>query len=201
MLRKVNCLCGAAFDADVPEKFDLDAEPATGAKILSGDFLSMSCPECGVEIKPEYPVLVTGMAGKLALFLVPEMERTSYLAGQFEVPRGASVAIGYGELAEKYKIALRGLDERVIELMKYYLYLKADESAPEAEVRVSFSGEEGGSMVFAIEGLKPDEVALARLPMVQYDKMAAELPAKMVQEPFSEMLSGQYISVQKALGR
>jgi hypothetical protein len=54
------------------------------------------------------------------------------------------VAIGYDELVEKFLIKRAGLDDRVVEVLRYYLLQKAlDSAAEEREVRILFSALEG----------------------------------------------------------
>jgi len=122
--RQIVCFCEHSFQTDVPERVDLAESPEVEEQILSGEFLSVRCPACGKLLKPEFPVFVRHEGG--TILLVPELDRAAFCRGRLpygleDATRGA---IGYEELAEKFLIKRAGLDDRVVELIKYYLLRK-----------------------------------------------------------------------------
>ncbi len=126
--RRVACFCENSFEVDLPQSADLGVDPLVEEQILKGDFMAVTCPSCGKRLTPEFPFHLVGRGSPSRpqgwdLFLVPEEDRIPFLRGKLEYSPGdpTRVVIGYPELAEKVLIFGQGLDDRVIEIMKYYL--------------------------------------------------------------------------------
>jgi len=196
--RKLVCFCEHEFESEVPESVDLAEEPDARRAILSGDFLIIRCPSCGKALKPEFPVLVREPGQ--TFFLVPELDRVSYYRGKLGYPvrQVDRVAIGYDELVEKLRIREAGLDDRVVEVLKYYLLQKVLEHYEgEREVRLLFSGLEPAGLVFHAHGLRDEEVGVLKVSRQLAEKAAAQLEAKLREEPFAQILAGPYVSINK----
>ncbi len=198
MKRKLVCFCEHQFESDVPDSVDLGEQPEARRAILEGEFQTIRCPGCGKALKPEFPVLVRE-PGR-TLFFVPELDRVAYYRGKLPYPVGEvdRVAIGYDELAEKLRIQEAGLDDRVVEVLKYYLLQKVLEHYEgEAEVRLLFSAVEPAGLVFHALGLRDKEVGVLRVSRQMADKAAQQLEGKLREEPFDLILAGPYVSVNK----
>jgi len=196
--RKLVCFCEHAFESEVPDNVDLAAQPEIRQALLSGDFPAIQCPGCGKTLKPEFPVLVRAQGR--TLFFVPELDRVAYYRGKLPYPVGEvdRVAIGYDELAEKLRIEDAGLDDRLVEVLKYYLLQKVLESYEgEGDVRLLFSALEPEALVFPALGLRAKEVGVLRVSRQMADKAAGQLQEKLREEPFDQFLAGPYVSVNK----
>jgi len=201
--RKLVCFCEHAFEADIPDTVDLGADPSIEEAILQGEFMTLRCPGCGKLLKPEYPVRVQDPAAGLVYFLIPELERGAYLRGasEHDLKDADRVVIGYDELAEKMRIKRAGLDDRVVELIKYYLLNKVLEGYEgDGEVRILFSRADGGTLVFHAVGLKEDEVGVLKVPAELSAKISGQLEARRGQEPYATILRGPYVSVNALYG-
>jgi hypothetical protein len=98
----------------------------------------------------------------------------------------------------KLRIRDAGLDDRVVEVLKYYLLQKVLEHYEgEGEVRLQFSGPEPAGLVFHVHGLRDQEVGVLRVSRQMADKAAAQLEEKLREEPFAQFLAGPYVSVNK----
>jgi hypothetical protein len=198
--RQLVCFCEHSFEAEVPERVDLAENPEVEDQILSGEFLAVRCPACGKVLKPEFPVFVRDAQAERTILLVPELDRAAFFRGRLSYGLGdaSRVAIGYEELAEKFLIKRAGLDDRVVELIKYYLLRKLlDDFEGDQEVRLLFSRMEGQTLVFNALGLKQGEVGVLRVPADTLHKAEAQLEQKLGQEPLGELLRGPYVSVNK----
>ena len=198
MKRKLVCFCEHEFESEVQDEVDLDREPQARQAILSGDFQTVRCPSCGKELKPEFPVTVREPGQ--TLFMVPELDRVAFYRGTLAYPMAQvdRVAIGYDELVEKLRIREAGLDDRVVEVLKYYLLQKVLEHYEgEAEVRLLFRSLDDAGLMFHAIGLKDDEVGVLRVSRQMADKAAAQLEQKLREEPFSLILQGPYVSINK----
>jgi hypothetical protein len=198
--RHIACFCDTSFDAEIPQTADLGAEPGVEELILGGDFMAVTCPACGKRLTPEYPFRLTGVPGVGDIFLVPEADRIAYIRGRLEYEIGSPgrVAVGYPELAEKVLIFSRSLDDRIIEIMKYYLLTGAASGwGPEREVALLYRGEEGGRHLFHITGMKEGEVGVARLAAEFYSKIASDVDVRVRDEPFRDFCEPPWVSLRK----
>ena len=163
-MKKITCYCEETFDADIPDEVDLDKNPEAMTAIISGDFMSATCPRCGKVLKPEYPFKLFSSSKKINLYFIPELDRSPYLLGKLEYDIGTPgrVVIGYRELVEKINIYKEKLDDRVIETIKYYLMKKAIETSNNADsdIDVYFHEKKPGVYIFHIEGLKKEGFAV-----------------------------------------
>jgi len=191
-------MCETSFDADLPEEIDLDAEPGRIDEILSGTFFQVSCPSCGTLLKPELSVRLLSRKKHLDIQVLPELERLSFHLGEVSVPKGAELLIGYAELFERARMIADGLDPAAVEIIKYYLLLKAEEGAPEsAELSVAYAGlqEGSGKLLFHIRGMKEGEIAVLPIGRDYYERILKEAPSTIKKEPFDAIFAGPYRSI------
>ncbi len=204
MKRHIACFCETTFEADIPEAADAKQDPGIEEQILDGSFMELHCPACGKRLTPEFPFHLTGLAGAGDIFMIPETDRASYVAGSLAYPVGtpARVAMGFAELAEKVLISRAGLDDRVIEIMKYYLLTGPASKGEEtpSDVTISWHGKEGGKHVFHVAGLREGEVAVARLADDLYAKIAADVEQRVTQEPFRDFCEPPWVSLRRVAG-
>ncbi len=207
--RKLVCMCENEFEVDVPDVVDLSENPEVRDDILKGNFMSYTCPKCGKLLKPEFPFLLLNSGDNVNIFFIPELDRGSYFRGRLEytVSEEANrIVIGFAELIEKLSILDFGLDDRVIESVKMYLLEKAvngnqdtnmdDRGYKELIPRVWFDKKTERELIFKIEGLKNDSIALAKIPIETYERFVGELDNKK-NKLLQTILSPPYVSVNK----
>jgi hypothetical protein len=202
--RRIACFCEKVFEAELPTVVDLAARPGAADEVLRGEFMAVSCPACGKRLTPEFPCRFRGVAagdlGTLELALVPEADRVAWLAGRAarDTAGADRVVIGVSELAEKLLVFRAGLDDRVVEMMKFLLASRPGTVATGAgEVTVTFQRVEGDRLVFHLAGLRPGEVAVARLERSLYDRLHAELPQRLAEDPWKEFCTPPYVSLRR----
>jgi hypothetical protein len=203
--RRIACFCETTFDAELPTSGDMTGDPEIGQLILDGSFMSVTCPGCGRRLTPEYPFRLTGAKGFGEIFLVPEADRGAYVRGKLPYDPGspARIVVGFPELVEKVLIAGRGLDDRVIEMMKYYLLTGSapqSDGEPEKEIGILYRGTEEGRHVLNIVGLKAGEVGIARLAPELYARIAADVETRVQEDPFLEFCVPPWVSLRKITG-
>ncbi|HUW41201.1 MAG TPA: CpXC domain-containing protein [Rectinemataceae bacterium] len=194
-MRSITCICENSFEADLPEEIDLDAEPGRIEQILGKDFFVLSCPSCGTKLEPELRVRFLSRKRSLDLVVIPELERVSLYRGKVALPKTSTVLVGYNELRERIRMLADDLDPESIEILKYFLLLKAEEASPDSEISVLYSGSEKGELIFHIRGIKEGETAVARIGRDMYDAAASGKARTMRTEPFDRMFAGPYRSV------
>lgn len=206
--RRMACFCEKTFEAEIPDSVDLALDEGLEALILQGDFMAVSCPACGKRLTPEFTCVVSmareipGTGGGRDVMLVPEAERVACMSGHHPSLEGAHarIAIGMSELAEKVLIFGSSLDDRVVEIMKYYLLTgSAGGAAGDREVTLRYHGVEGERLVFHITGLSSEgAIGVARLARDMYRRIESDLPARLAEEPFSLFCDPPYVSIRKA---
>lgn len=203
---RIACFCETTFDAEIPSTADLSRDPEVGELILDGSFMSARCPACGKLLSPEFPFRLTGVATVGDIFLVPETDRAAYGRGKVDYlePMPGRVAVGFPELAEKVLIFSRGLDDRVIEIMKYYLLTGPGAAgAPHGgrDLAASYAGIEAEKHVFNIHGMKEGEVGVARLAPEFYARVASDIDRRLQEEPFCDFCVPPWVSVKRMAGQ
>ena len=202
MKRKLVCFCEAKFEADIPTSVNFSKDPKIEESIMQGKFMTATCPACGKLIKPEFPVRIIDPSRGMDIFFVPELDRMSFLRNKlkYKVADSKRVVIGYDELVEKILLFKYDLNDQVIEIIKYYLLEKAlEDSEPDMEVRILFHGKEDNSLIFHAKGLRKSEVGVLRVDMGMIEKVALQVENKKNEEPFSTILEGPYVSINKLL--
>lgn len=201
--RRIACFCEKVFEADLPVVVDLAERPEAADEVLRGEFMAVTCPACGKRLTPEFPCRFTGVAagplGALELSLVPEADRVAYLAGRMDKEIGTAdrVVIGVPELAEKLAIFRAGLDDRVVEMMKFLLVTRPGAEAAGRDVVVTFNRTDGDRLVFHVAGLREGEVAVARLERSLHDRMLSEIAGRLAEEPWKDFCTPPYVSLRR----
>jgi hypothetical protein len=205
--RKVACFCEKSFEAAVPEDVDLAVDAGVEAEILAGDFMAVTCPACGKRLTPEFPCVVRaaspipGAGEARDILLLPEPDRVACVSGRHPglAAGHARVVVGMTELAEKLLLFGSSLDDRIVEIMKYYLLTgSAGGSAADSEVVLRYAGDEGDRMIFHISGLAEGRIGVARLGKDVYRKIEADLDTRLAEEPFVAFCEPPYVSLRKA---
>jgi hypothetical protein len=194
-MRRLTCSCEAAFDADIAEVVDLDADPEKVDEILAGDFMTAVCPACGIKLKPDLRVRLQSKSRSIDLLVLPELERLSFYRGAVSTPKGCQVLIGFPELYERARIISDTLDPEALEIMKYFIAAKAEEESPDAEIAVAYGGREAGKLAFEVSGLKKGEIALLHVGEATYERTLAEKSRTSRSEPFERIFKGSYRSI------
>ncbi|WP_020612324.1 CpXC domain-containing protein [Sediminispirochaeta bajacaliforniensis] len=197
MKRSLTCHCEHMFEADIPDSYDISKTGDIEESILNGSFLSIRCPKCGTLLKPEFPVRIIGFSagccGYADIQFIPELERDAYLLGKRSYS-GGRIAIGMAELMEKVALHKVKLDDRAVEILKYLLLEKMEANDG---VRIFFSQMEKEKIEFHIHGLRSDKIGISKIPWALYQKVEADIPKRLKEDPFREILEPPYVSVTK----
>jgi len=200
MERNIGCPCGKNFQIQLMEKIDLDLNPEYIDKIRDGSFMSFICPGCGKNHKPEYPVILLWPSKKLKFEVLPELDRGEFNRRKKE-NSGFETIISYAELADRLAVILDGLEPTVIEALKYYLLVKAEETYPDLDISAWYYGKGSEGIEFHLHGIKAGEVAVMRVPQQLYDKTMEEFHKHPEKEIFSSLRKTTYLSVQNMFSR
>jgi hypothetical protein len=201
MKHKITCFCGAVFYADAEEEINLDNNPDCLERIMDGSFMNFPCPGCGKKHKPEFPLVVQWPAKNIKLEVFAELDRGEFYRRK-NSPPGIDTVIGYSELADRLAVIRDGLEPVVIEALKYYLLLKAEEAYPDLQIRAWYQGRGADvsghpeNIEFHLHGIKADEIAVSRVPWSVYEKTLDDYKKAPRQELFGSLRTRSYLSVQ-----
>lgn len=185
------CICEYLMEIEVPEVVDIEKEPSVLEDLRKGIFLSVTCENCGKTLKPEFPFRVIHPSKGIDMYLLPERDRNSYLAGRTKVPATERITIGFPELLEKLNIFLNALEDRPVELMKLYLLQKAGTDG----VRLFFHERVEDYLQIHVHGLRPNEIGVSKVPLSVYDRAKETIESGNLEKEIQEMLTPPYVSV------
>jgi len=194
-MRKITCFCEHVFEVDAPELLDLDTEVKAENEIFEGSFMAYTCPNCGKLVKPELSCRIVSKKKGIDLFMFPETERLDFYHEREHEPKGSSVVIGYSELVERLHVLNAKLVPEAVEVLKYFLYQKAESVNPEADISVFFEKVDADSLEFHILGIKADQIAVMKVPLNFYEEAIKDCKERKDEEPFASIIKGSYISV------
>jgi hypothetical protein len=198
MKHKIPCFCDNTFSVEIPDEIDLDVQDEYIGKIMDGSFMNFFCTTCGKKHKPEFPVTILWPSRGLRLEVIPELERGEFYRRKKDNEQKETV-IGYPELSDRIAVYRDKLEPAVIEALKYYLLLKAEETNPEAEISIWYQQQGPDTLEFHIHGLKTEEIAVTHLPMDIYEKTNRDFKTNPRGELFSSLRWRSYLSIQNLM--
>ena len=159
--------CGKKNTLTLRACVNVSLHPEEKEQVLDGSFFQYKCPECGEEMSVTYPLLYDDMGKALMIYLLPGQteDALAKLNAQQktwsdEMLKAAKVCTmravrSVNELAEKINIADAGLDDRVVELSKAFVFsqfLKQDPGCEVVQVLFERQNEKDGIVVFSKDG-------------------------------------------------
>jgi hypothetical protein len=198
MKKNINCPCGNNFSFNVEEEVDLDQNPDSLDKILNGSFMSYNCPACRKKHKPEYKITLIWKSKNLKLEVLPELDRGEFYRNKKENASMETV-IGFPEMFDRIAVLNDDLEPIIIETLKYYLLEKAEETYPDKDINAWYHCKGTGGIEFHLDGIRPDEVAVMRIPHELYEKTFDDYRKHPKNDFFSSLRVRSYLSVQNIL--
>lgn len=149
-------ICGKETKALVWESLNIEFNPELKEKLLDGSLFQVKCNHCGRFVYVEYPLLYHDMEKKIMIHCDPAL-RDNALADSFAKGLAESYIRDYKqrfvlnsrELAEKVRIFDAGFDDRIIEIMKIFVFNQLSESENFDEADVLFDIMPDNSYSFA----------------------------------------------------
>jgi hypothetical protein len=190
---------------EAPEEIDLSKENEYIDKIMDGSFMNYYCPGCGKKHKPEFPITLFWPEKHIRLEVLPELDRGEFYRRKKDPPLpkapglDSETVIGYPELSDRVAVIRDGLEPVVIEALKYYLLLKAEETYSNLEISAWYQGKGPESIEFHLHGIRADEVAVSRVPLGVYEKSLGDYKKHPRSEIFTSLRIRSYVSVQNVM--
>jgi hypothetical protein len=203
MEQKIPCFCDNTFTVDIPDKIDLDANNEYIDQIINGTFLNFTCPGCGKKHKPEFTITITWPQKKIRFEVFPELDRGEFYRGKKDPPDKGPLAketiIGYPELSDRIMVYRDNLEPIAVEAVKYFLYLKAEETYPDNDLEIWYASSSSDMLEFHIHGIKQDEIAVMKVPFSLYQKTMDDYKKHPKDEIFTALRVRSYLSVKNTM--
>ncbi|QQO08082.1 CpXC domain-containing protein [Breznakiella homolactica] len=198
MKRKIPCPCDNSFDVEVPDEINLDTDSEIIDEIMDGSFMNYTCPSCEKKHKPEFPLTVVWPSKKVRYEVLPETERGQFYRRKKDPP-DTETLISYPEMAERIAMLRDGLEPAVVEALKYYVLVKAEENYPDREITMWYQNRSPDALEYHLMGIRDDEVAVSRIPAELYEKKLAEYKKHPKSELFNSLRIRNYLSIQNIM--
>ena len=203
MKQRLTCFCDNTLDIDVPDDIDLDSDPRFFDEIQNGTFLNFTCESCGKNHKPEFPLSVLWPSKKMYFEVFPEQERGDFYRRKKNPPKKSKLTtetiIGYPELAERLLVIRNDLDPVIVEAIKYFLFIKAEEKYPDGEMEIWYFGSNSETLEFHIHGIRENEVAVMKVPFSLYEKTLRDYRKNRKDALFTALRVKTYLSVKNTM--
>jgi hypothetical protein len=203
MKKRIPCICENSFTVEISDEIDLDKDSGYLEQIQNGSFYNFTCPSCGKNNKPEFPVLLSWPSRGLKFEVIPELDRGEFYQRKKPPAEKNQVLpetiIGYPEMAERLTVIRDGYDPVPVEAIKYNLQLKAEEQYPDNEMEIWYYGTAEGSLEFHIHGIKENEVAVMKIPLSTYERTLNDYNNNPKAEIFKALRFRTYLSYKNTM--
>jgi len=180
------------------EEVDIDNRKDSLENIFNGTFMSYNCSFCGKKHKPEFKISLVWKSKNYKLEVYPELERGEFYRNKKENSSFETV-ISFPEMADRLSVINDDLEPVVIETLKSFLLAKAAENYPDNDINVWYHNKGSNGIEFHLDGIRPDEVAVMRIPMDMYEKTLDDYRKRPKNDIFTSLRVRSYLSVQNIL--
>lgn len=156
--------CGKEMDLILWESLSDDINPEAKQQLLDGTLFRFTCSNCGEECKVDYEMVYQDTAHEAIVCYVDEsdVEETQKMMDDTEKRLGFEaseyrnrIVTSQNALREKAFIFEYGLDDRVIEIIKFVYFSKAREQFPDANITDVFFLVENGKYILSFISDRP----------------------------------------------
>lgn len=198
MKKNIICPCGTSIQMEYEEEVDIDNRKDSLENIFNGTFMSYNCSFCGKKHKPEFKISLVWKSKNYKLEVYPELERGEFYRNKKENSSFETV-ISFPEMADRLSVINDDLEPVVIETLKSFLLAKAAENYPDNDINVWYHNKGSNGIEFHLDGIRPDEVAVMRIPMDMYEKTLDDYRKRPKNDIFTSLRVRSYLSVQNIL--
>ena len=208
--------CGTQQDVEIYDAITVDSEPHLKDALMLNQLNRVECPDCGLSFRIDLPLLYNDAANKILIHWIPENKENSreQILEEFDrsmeqmnemMPDGAEaprvrLVLSRVELVELIFMIEAGLNQRVVEYVKYSIYTRNLEKVDPHNCRLLLNVQDSTDeeLCFVVQDVQ--ELSLGtvlRYGRKAYDSMCelyAEDPAE-----FVDMFPGPCISARNLL--
>jgi len=194
----ITCPCGNNIPFEYNEVIDLDSDPIILETIFNGTFMSVKCPSCFKNHKPELRITLNWKSKNYNLLVIPELERGDFYLNKKEAANTETV-ISFPEMAERLTVIKDKLEPVVIETIKSYILAKAEDNYPDIDINVWYYCIGPSGLEFHLDGIRQNEVAIMIITHEMYNNTLQEYKKQPKKSIFTSLRVRSYLSVQNLL--
>ena len=119
--------CGTSGDFTAWDSINVDLMPEMKEKVMSGEIFRWTCPHCGETFTVPYPILYHDMSKQIMVYHLlqrgnPSDMKAVNILGKNGLMANYTLRCAYSidDFREKIAQLESGLDDRVLEMLKYY---------------------------------------------------------------------------------
>jgi hypothetical protein len=208
--------CGTPQDVRLYDAINVDTDPELKDALMQNQLNRVECADCGLSFRVDKPVLYSDPKLKMLIHWVPEtdvMDRDAILE-EFEqslekmnemMPEGVDVpsvrlVMSRVELVELIFLLEAGLNQRVVEYVKYSIYTRNLESIDPKKYRLLLNVQDSTDEEFCFVMQDADTQELGNL--LRYGRAAYQSMCELFAETpdeFTDMFPGPCISARNLL--
>ncbi len=208
--------CGTQQDVQLYDAITVDAEPQLKDALMHNQLNRVDCADCELSFRVDLPMLYNDPANKILIHWIPENEETpreqvleefdramehmnSLLPDDVEVP-SVRLVLTRVELVELIYLIEAGLNQRVVEYVKYSIYTRNLEKIDPHKVRLLLNVQDSTEeeLCFVQQNVQTLELG----GILRYGRAAYESLCELFEETpdeFLDMFPGPCISARNLL--
>lgn len=208
--------CGTQQDVQLYDAITVDAEPQLKDALMHNQLNRVDCADCELSFRVDLPMLYNDPANKILIHWIPENEETpreqvleefdramehmnSLLPDDVEVP-SVRLVLTRVELVELIFLIEAGLNQRVVEYVKYSIYTRNLEKIDPHKVRLLLNVQDSTEeeLCFVQQNVQTLELG----GILRYGRAAYESLCELFEETpdeFLDMFPGPCISARNLL--
>jgi hypothetical protein len=208
--------CGTQQDVQLYDAITVDAEPQLKDALMHNQLNRVDCADCELSFRVDLPMLYNDPANKILIHWIPENEETpreqvleefdramehmnSLLPDDVEVP-SVRLVLTRVELVELIYLIEAGLNQRVVEYVKYSIYTRNLEKIDPHKVRLLLNVQDSPEeeLCFVQQNVQTLELG----GILRYGRAAYESLCELFEETpeeFLDMFPGPCISARNLL--
>lgn len=188
--------CKKASEFAIWESINVKLCPEAKERVITGDLFQFECPDCHTKMRVSYPTLYHDPEKKYMIYCIPagaDPKKSAELTDSAEKTMAANrenkAMAGYryrmtdsvNALREKVLLFENDLDDRVVEIMKFFTVAGLLEKSPEVKIGGAYFGMNKDGSEWYVEVLCQDGVRASGLKKEFYERIRAD---------FAEVLHG-----------
>lgn len=207
--------CGTEQDVDIYESVNVHEEPRLRELLLNGKLNSTTCEKCNLSFRLDSVLLYHDSERGIMVHCIPAPDSThaalqkefcSSMQSAEEMlpddvePPPVHLVFSRAELIERICLLEMGLDERVLEYVKYLIYIRNSDSLDPLEIRLLLNPKDSteDKLYFVTQDLETGKL----VGMLEYDRDAYDALEQMFDDDNTtpnllELFPGPYISARE----
>ncbi len=211
--------CGHEQSVELFDSINVTEDPSLRQALMSWNLNAVACPACSARFRVDKPLLYNDSARRLMIYLIPLREETleqgeeqfrESLARLNEVlpadvmPPEVHLVFSQVELVERAFLFEAGLDERIVEYVKYLMYTRNESRLDPARKVLLFDAEDSTSetLCFVVQDTQSRQLeAVLAFGRAEYAALCEMFDSDEQTANLLELFPGPYISARALLLR